>query len=162
MQEELIEIWKETSFSKMYLVSNLGKIKSLYTNKILKPCKTNRGYLKVTIRSLKKNFYIHIEVANAFIGSRPYGLVINHIDGDTANNKVSNLEYITQQENLLHASRTLHKNCKIPREDIPYILGMISKGIKQKDIAYMYNVDKTTISFIKRNNPNIGTISSED
>lgn len=161
MQENL-EIWKETSFSKMYLVSNLGRIKSLYTNKILKPCKTNRGYLKVTIRSLKKNFYIHTEVANAFIGPRPYSLVINHIDGNTENNKVSNLEYITQRDNLLYAIRVLNKNCKIPRKDIPNILKMLSMGIKQKEVAELYNVDKTTISFIKRNNPNIGTISSED
>jgi hypothetical protein len=41
-------------------------------------------------------------VASAFI-KNPTGFVVNHLDGDPSNNRVSNLEVVTQKENHLHA-----------------------------------------------------------
>ena len=39
----------------------------------------------------------------AFRGPTPKGKVINHIDGNKMNNRLDNLEFITQGENLKHA-----------------------------------------------------------
>lgn len=44
-------------------------------------------------------------VAEAFIGPRPSGKEINHIDGDHRNNAAGNLEYVTRRENMQHAYR---------------------------------------------------------
>lgn len=46
---------------------------------------------------------VHSVIALAFIGPRPEGLVINHIDGDKLNNRPENLEYCTLSENHIHA-----------------------------------------------------------
>ena len=46
---------------------------------------------------------IHFLVSHAFLGPRPDGYVIDHIDTDKQNNSISNLEYITRSENQLRA-----------------------------------------------------------
>lgn len=54
------EIWKDIpNYEGLYQASNLGKIKSLYRNKILFPCKDKDGYLKVLLYKNKKNIKMH-------------------------------------------------------------------------------------------------------
>lgn len=48
---------------------------------------------------------LHGAVAAAFIGPRPSGHVIDHVDGDKHNNAVSNLQYVTPAENTRRAIR---------------------------------------------------------
>src|SRR5205809_2699802 len=48
---------------------------------------------------IKQSQRLHKLVAAAFLGSRPSGAEINHIDGDKTNNVPSNLEYVTHQCN---------------------------------------------------------------
>lgn len=88
-----------------YLVSSDGDVWSIRSGKFIKPCPAGRGYGCVTIPingRLKKK-YVHALVAEAFIGPRPRGLVINHKDGVRTNNHVENLEYVTHQQNVRHA-----------------------------------------------------------
>jgi hypothetical protein len=46
---------------------------------------------------------VHSLVAEAFIGSRPDGMDINHKDRNPRNNRPENLEYLTHKENIQHA-----------------------------------------------------------
>lgn len=46
---------------------------------------------------------MHHLVMEAFVGGRPAGMVVNHMDGDKQNNSLANLEYITPTENSNHA-----------------------------------------------------------
>ena len=52
------------------------------------------------LRPCNKWFSCHSLVAHFYIGSRPKGYDINHIDGNKGNNHFSNLEYITHSENV--------------------------------------------------------------
>ena len=110
--DDLKEEWRGIEFfNKKYEVSNCGNVRSLWFGKI-KPIKlqNNRhGYLCFTARNGKdkpKTIRVHVAVAEAFLGERPKGLVINHKDGNKHNNNVQNLEYVTYSENNLHALRT--------------------------------------------------------
>ena len=49
--------------------------------------------------------YVHHLVAEAFIGARPQGFQLNHLDGVKANNAAKNLEYTTPMQNIHHAIR---------------------------------------------------------
>jgi len=88
-----------------YQVSNLGNVKSLKFNKerILKPSKDISGYDFVVITSNKKRktIKIHQLVAMAFLNHKPNGMkiVVDHIDNDKDNNKLSNLQLISHRKN---------------------------------------------------------------
>ena len=104
------EIWKDINgYEGLYQVSNLGRVKTLkprYKDKIiLKPL--SGRYLGVCLYKNKKGVRrtIHRLVAETFIGVKR-GMVINHKDGNKKNNKLENLEVITQKENVKHAIRT--------------------------------------------------------
>jgi len=89
----------------IYKVSNLGRVKSLKFNKekILKMSFATGGYCIVSLSKdgVVKMRTVHQLVAETFLGHTPCGmkLVVNHIDFDKTNNKVSNLEIVTSREN---------------------------------------------------------------
>ena len=110
------EIWKDIpGYEGIYQVSNLGNVKSLprimikkgvflSNEKILKSGINNLGYLSVVLFNKNtKTFKVHQLVAMAFLNHIPdgtYRLVVDHINRDKLDNKVENLQIITQRKNV--------------------------------------------------------------
>lgn len=127
MQEQ--EIWKDVvGYEGLYQVSNLGRVKSLdrdiithhtdgrgdvvtHRKGIMKKIwlyKTGYLYTELCKDDVKKKHKIHRLVAMAFIENpnpEKYD-IINHIDGNPLNNNVSNLEWIDNRGNQIHAIET--------------------------------------------------------
>jgi len=61
------------------------------------------GYFKITLtkNGKRSHFETHCLVAENFIGPRPKGFVVDHIDGNSLNNNVNNLHYVTSRENTI-------------------------------------------------------------
>ncbi|MEL4307410.1 NUMOD4 domain-containing protein [Joostella sp. CR20] len=106
------EKWLDVvGYEDKYQVSNMGRIKSKrkfygkrwYDDKIMKTRQSKDGYIRVKLykNNKQKTFYLHRLVSMAFIGESD--LDVNHRDGNKANNKLSNLEYLTRSENHYHA-----------------------------------------------------------
>lgn len=70
----------------------------------LKPKITKWGYHEVTLadRGRSRTCKVHTLVLEAFVGSRPEGLEAAHTDGDSLNNDVRNLAWVTHAENIAH------------------------------------------------------------
>lgn len=92
--------WRSIPSHPRYKVSPNGVVIGL-RGAVLSPSTSAHGYYQVRVDRLTRK--VHHLVAEAFIGPRPMGLVVNHIDGDKKNN--ANLEYVTQRENVMHAHR---------------------------------------------------------
>lgn len=101
------EIFKPVSIfkNKKYTVSNYGNVFNVIKNKKLSSCINTGGYPCVSLTMKPKNIFVtvHKLVAHEFIGKRPEGYQINHIDGNKINNCVENLEYVTPAQNIKHA-----------------------------------------------------------
>ena len=78
----------------------------------LKPKLDRYGYHKVVLSVNRKLFYrtVHRLVAETFVPNPNNLPQVNHIDGNKTNNAITNLEWVTNRENVLHAHSTgLHK-----------------------------------------------------
>lgn len=94
--------------------------------------KMTRGYLSVSLYLEKgksaKTFYVHRIVAETFIPNSEQKPIVNHINGIKSDNKVSNLEWATHQENSQHSVTVLrkemgerHSRAKVPDRIVRYI-----------------------------------------
>lgn len=98
------EIWKNIKGCPEYMVSNLGRVKSLKhgKEKILSQCITRRGYLSVPFyneNGYRKQHSVHRLVCEAFL-SNPNNLPeVNHKDEIKTNNCVDNLEWCDRKYN---------------------------------------------------------------
>ena len=98
-----------------YAVSDLGNVKNLKTGRILKPGINTRGYLQVGLSIPKprrvQGYRVHVLVAMAFLGHQPdptREIVIDHINANKADNRLANLQIVTQRHNVSKAySRNL-------------------------------------------------------
>jgi hypothetical protein len=149
-------------FEEFYEVSSAGRVKRIkpaqgaQVGRVLSASLGKRGYIQVTIRTpnCRRGLYVHSMVAAAFIGPRPPGYDVNHIDACRTNNCVGNLEYVTRKENLQHASR-LGRMCRgegirgslLKDGDIPMIR-KLAATMSNTAIAKQFNVSQPTISDI--------------
>lgn len=78
-----------------YEVSNTGLVRNIQTDTIVNSVTDHSGFkfVNLIINKKYKRCRIHHLVANAFILNPNNYKMINHIDGNKTNNKVSNLEW---------------------------------------------------------------------
>lgn len=140
------ETWKDIDGFKGYAVSNYGRIKS--ARKILKPQKTHHNYLQVCL-SYGNGRKLARLVAIAFIPNPNNYPEVNHLDGDKANNHISNLEWCTHKENCIHAIRTglkvnakgeSHYKARLTEKQVLEIRGQVKLGAKQNAIAKQFGL----------------------
>lgn len=98
-----LEFWKDIKdYEGLYQVSNVGQVKSVKSGKILKLQKSKDGYphVKLYKNGKAKRFCIHKLVAKAFLPNEDELPEVDHINGDRADNRVCNLQWISHVENL--------------------------------------------------------------
>lgn len=103
-------MWKKINYLGFqdYSITEDGKLRNDVTGKILKPKIDRYGYLTIGIynKGIKKYPTIHRLVALTYIPNPENKLQVNHKDGNKLNNAVSNLEWVSNRENIIHALET--------------------------------------------------------
>jgi len=157
------EEWRTCHITESYLVSNLGRVKSL--DRKVPSCfgseATKKGCDLRTI--LKRNGYfvvkilgrqrlVHDLVLHAFVGNRPEGMQACHYDGNRLNNAAANLRWDTVRANtddkLRHRTvprGSLAACSKLTESDV---LTIRRDGRSRKSIAKDYGVTPEAISSI--------------
>ena len=157
------ERWKSCPGFPTYEVSDHGRVRRGLRVLSLPTC---RRYQQVVLysggRVFRKN--VHVLVAAAFLGPRPRGAVVDHKDHDKSDNRVVNLQYITQKANLRRARAAgladpvaagrrgglanagVGKKLCGPLVDV--IRSMRERGYPLRDIAAAFSIHPATVSKI--------------
>jgi len=115
-----------------YLISNLGRVYSNKTKKVLNDVSC-RGYRYITLYTHKgqKTYSIHRLVAMAFIPSIKNKKLVNHINENKADNRVSNLEWCTQKENMNHGTMPIKRRSNADKMPVARLNPTTNQVIKE-------------------------------
>jgi len=145
--EQVLEEFRDIPWYEWYYqASNLGNIKSLfdwrhntYRNKILKSdlCK---WYYRIVlqINNIRKRFQTHRLICLTFLDNPENKKQVNHKDWNKINNRLENLEWVTQSENELHSYRVLWKKPSRANLWKFWKLHHNSKKINQHDLKWNF------------------------
>ena len=104
----MTEKWRPVPGYPRYEVSSLGRVRSFarYSEgRVLRPGKSGRfGYATVAL-GRGNSRCVHDLVAAAFLGPRPEGADVAHLDGNGADSRPENLAYKTRRENNFDRAR---------------------------------------------------------
>eukprot|EP00964_Phaeocystis_antarctica_P038409 scaffold21976_cov56-Phaeocystis_antarctica.AAC.8 len=102
-------------------VSNLGRVRTA-NGIITEGSEASSGYMRVSIKG--KNHAVHRLVAQAFLPPLPSEkhTQVKHKDGDPANNRAYNLEWVTRSENVRHSQDTnAERKSNAPKQSKPVL-----------------------------------------
>ncbi len=162
------ERWKKLKESPECRISNLGRIYRKETIRVFKrknghfmqrvpgkfvigPRLSSKGYPRVSLRGTV--YFVHSLVAKYFIPNHMKKPQINHIDGNKLNNRVDNLEWVTNQENRDHAVRNGliargEKLSSLTEKQVLKIRHLYGCGARICQIARLFKEDRRNISKI--------------
>ncbi len=162
------EEWRAVvDYEGWYEVSDRGRVRRVkagprtYPGRILKPQRLAAppGYWGVRLwngtgRGVTKK--IHLLMADAFLPPKPSPLhEINHRDGDSWNNLLTNLEWLLHADNVRHAFGTglvgdrrgaRNANARLTEDDV---LAIRFADTPSKNLAHLYRVTARTIDDIR-------------
>lgn len=130
-----------------YEIHENGNVFDKKIKRFLKPHKCAGNYLQLHLSG--KRYYAHVIVARKFIPNPQGKPEVNHKDGNKMNNHVSNLEWVTRKENMIHAQlmgigpRRNARNLTKYVDDIR--LEYDNGGISMQKIANKYGVSYSVI-----------------
>ncbi len=133
-----------------------GRYRALHA---IKPWRDSEGYLHVTLRpdGEKKRLAVHVLVALAFLGERPAGSTVAHLDGNTENNAPTNLAYVSQRENIgqkwEHGTMVCGERSNFARLDdatAARIWRRVQAGATKTEIAQEFGVSKAYVTAMRQ------------
>lgn len=156
---KLDESWRAVAGGH-YEVSSAGRVRRALgrtRGQVLAQAVATGGRRRVClcVGNRKRMVLVHVLVAEAFLGPRPPGHEIDHVDGDHTNNRADNLEYVTPRENErraqalgLKAAGERHGCAKLTREDVAKIHELRRQGLTQRAISERFCVTRAMVALI--------------
>lgn len=139
-------------YNNKYIITNTGKVFNNFTGKEMKQ-KIVAGYKAVALRKFDNNksiqtiYKIHKLVATYFIPNPKNFPIINHKDGNKLNNEISNLEWCTYKENIIHAIKTQLIKTEINLANGQCVIDLIEKyGYNYSDVGKLLNIKRQSVA----------------
>ena len=139
-------IWTDVKgFDGKYRINDFGIVKNAETNQIVKSNKTNSSLIRVGLYKDGKTHQLplHKLVYRHFINEEiPEGWYVKHSDGNTNNNRVSNL--------YLQKGKDKPSGRRYPTEIKKEILKKIEEGMDDKTIIQLYSISQNHLTLVRR------------
>ncbi|MBM0275108.1 HNH endonuclease signature motif containing protein [Micromonospora tarensis] len=117
------------------------------------------GYVQIKFRAPEDWQTEHTVLAHRVIweaehGPLADGLTVNHLNGVKTDNRLANLEAVTQSDNMRHAYRTgLHQpvrsNARLTEQQVRDIYRRCRTGERDADLAAEYGMKRSAINNIR-------------
>jgi hypothetical protein len=171
-----LEEWKDVvGYEEYLMISNHGNVyrkerswiggnrgsKRVIKSGIMRR-RMQHGYwlIDLEVNGKKNILKVHRLVAMAFIPNPENKPQVNHKDLNRSNSCVSNLEWVTAKENIIHArmnkkdwkKRTIYtvgEKISTSKLNETKVREIRNSPLINKDIAVIYNIDRSTISRIR-------------
>ena len=154
-----MEQWKNINGYPNYMISNLGRVRNVSSNKILKNSINGIGYAVVGLskNTIRKAFRIHRLLAQHFIPNPENKEEVNHINSIRSDYRLENLEWVTHSENIKHSFKmgyakpilgSRHGRAKLSDDDVVSIRTKY-KQYRVVDIASKFNISIGLVSLIR-------------
>lgn len=165
IHKETAEEWRDVvGYEGYYKVSNLANIYSVRNKRIIrsatireKNINRERRYAVFTINKKVSRVLLHRVVAMAFCPGYAKGLQVNHIDCNRLNNRADNLEWVTMNENMLHAANNnlllrgnSHHKARLKELEVIEILSQYKDGKTPNELCKAYNTSNSNVWAIVR------------
>jgi hypothetical protein len=156
--EELINgVTRKIKGTENYTINVFGMVFSKRRKRYLKGFTRGKGYKCVKIEGKTRS--IHRLVAEAFVPNPFNREEVNHINGDKNDNNCINLEWVSHQQNMIHAasnnlmSKGVHRpSAKLNELKVRIIRRASQMGLTHKYLSEIFNVDKSVVTrAIQRN-----------
>lgn len=143
----------------VYSVTKDGRVISHRSGRELSQWVTRSGFKMVSLRLGGRSLVhasVHRLMALAFLPPPARYMVVDHINGDKADNRIENLAWCTQQENVrrdfdagrnnIGASGEKHNNAKLSDREAEAVCRLFSTGrIGVRDLALAFGVSGNAI-----------------
>lgn len=144
-----------------YYVTDDGQVWSERSKKFLTQHPDKDGYMKVRLSSYDlapgktHSYSVHrliLENFNPCVNMEK--LQVNHIDGNKANNNLSNLEWVTCEENIYHAMSNglrakINGAAKLTEDQVKEIYYRSNNGETNISLAKEFNLHPDSVGAIK-------------
>ena len=151
-----MEHWKQLNDTN-YMVSTLGRVKSIKTGNIIKPHVAMNGYLRysLTINGKHVKYYAHLLVLKTFNPTDNQKLEADHINRDIHDNNILNLRWVTRTENMRNRGKRLDR---LKPGLVRYIRTLFNAGYSYKEVHELTNVRQNTLFQIRTNRTYKGVV----
>jgi hypothetical protein len=151
------DVMQKLIYFDRYIAHSDGRIQNAKTLQFLKPGKTSRGYLSVSLLDGSKpkkprSFTVHRLILEAFVGKSD--LQCNHKNGDKTDNRLENLEYCSGKENAQHSVHVLKKNIgslngksKLTADQVKEI---VNSTLSNNQLAAKFGVSRKHVGDLRR------------
>lgn len=154
-----------------YAVTRDGRIYSIRAGRFMSLKENPNGYIGVNLakNGKKYRYLVHRLVAMAFIPNPENKKTVNHKDGVKSNNTLSNLEWATYSEQILHAidtglrpNQSLRWDRKLSDDTVHKICQYLEEGFRTVEVARLLGVQRHVVKNIRSGTQYMDIVSRYD
>ena len=145
-------MWTNINGWDNYEISKSGNVRNIRTKRNLSLHPNGSGYKRAQLcnKGLMKQITVHRLMWLNFVGEIPEGRVIDHIDNNRLNNRLDNLQLLTQGQNIKKGKDIKTTKKSFSKEQKRVIQNQINLGVSSREISRKFDISWQWESVVRK------------